>query len=349
MKKKSIRTLNEIAQQNLIPQTDFLELKKVVDTFSLTISDQMLQLIDKNNPNDPIAQQFIPSKEELNISQTELQDPIADAAHTPVKGIVHRHADRCLFKLAYACAVYCRFCFRKEKIGNAAETISPQELKNAYNYIRSHSEIWEVILTGGDPLMLKPAFLKKILINLATIQHIEVLRIHTRIPIVDSLKINTEMLDALKCGKPVYIIIHANHPKEFSNEAIQAIAQLVDAGIPLLSQTVLLKNINDNIDVLGQLMRCFIKNRIKPYYLHHADLVKGTSHFRTSIKKGQTLLKELRARFSGICQPTYVLDLPGGFGKVPIHSNYILSTQETEYCIEDHNGDAHAYSDIYKN
>lgn len=347
MKNKSLHNLHELLQHELIDVADFPKLETVVNEFSVAITQDMHQLIDPTNKEDPIAKQFVPTIAELNVTPAERLDPIGDETYTQVKGIVHRYPDRCLFTPVHVCPVYCRFCFRKEKVGTNTLTLTPAELTQAYAYIENHSELWEVIITGGDPFILKPAVLKKILARLAAISHIEVIRIHTRIPVVDSARINDAMVQALKCDKTVYVVLHANHPNEFTAAAIKACRLLIDAGIPMLSQTILLKNINDDIEVLSLLMRTFIKNRIKPYYLHHGDLVKGTEHFRTTIETGQKLMKQLRGRFSGICQPTYVLDIPGGHGKMPIGPNYIeFSDQENElphYLIEDFNGNIHRY------
>lgn len=342
MKMKAIRTLTALEKEGLIKSEDTSALAKVVENFSLSISDQMHQLIDKTNPDDPIAMQFIPSVQELNIDARERMDPIGDDSHTTIKGIIHRYPDRCLLTPVRVCPVYCRFCFRREKIGADSETLSAAELDAAYAYIQDHPEIWEVILTGGDPLILKPITIKKIIKELCEIKHVEIIRIHTRIPVVESRRINPEMIAALKCNKPVYVVLHANHPKEFTREAMDACAALIDAGFPMLSQTTLIKNLNNQIDVLSELMRCFIKNRIKPYYLHHCDLARGTQHFRTSIAEGQQLMKQLRGRFSGMCQPVYVLDIPGGYGKVPIGPNY-LQESDGQYIVEDYCGNQHTY------
>lgn len=338
MIKKSLRTLTALQKEHLIKDKDLSALEKVADKFSVSISADMHDLIDKDNPLDPIALQFVPSVQELNEMTSERTDPIGDEKYKVVSGVIHRYPDRCLLMPVHICPVYCRFCFRREKIGAASETMTAAELEQAYAYISAHTEIWEVILTGGDPLILKPALLKKIINRLSAIPHVEIIRIHTRVPVVESRRINPEMIAALKCEKPVYVLLHANHPKEFTPEAAHACALLVDAGIPMLSQTVLLKNINDNIEVLSTLMRTFIKNRIKPYYLHHTDLAKGTAHFRTSIAVGQALMKQLRGRFSGLCQPTYVLDIPGGYGKVPVSHCYIHAEG-----VEDYQGNFHNY------
>ena len=350
MKKKSIRSLEALTQHSLVKNTDLPALQAVVENFSLSVTEQMYQLIDKSNPDDPIAKQFIPSIEELHIAANEQSDPIGDNLHTTVKGIVHRYPDRCLLMVVHVCPVYCRFCFRREKVGSSSETLTPDELEQALAYIESHKEIWEVILTGGDPFILKPSLLKKIFTRLNTIDHVDVIRIHTRVPVVESCRINADMIAAMKGNKPAYVVLHANHPNEFTPAAISACSALIDAGIPMLSQTLLLKNINDNIETLSALMRCFIKHRIKPYYLHHGDLARGTQHFRVSISQGQQLMKQLRGRFSGLCQPTYVLDIPGGHGKVPIGPNYINTAEnsdhddvEIQYDVEDYCGHIHHY------
>jgi lysine 2,3-aminomutase len=339
MSKKSLRTLDALLQHQLIEQYDMPALEAVVDNFSFAVTDQMHRLIEVSDPDDPIAKQFVPNIKEQTISAIELADPIGDEVHKTVKGIVHRYPDRCLFMPVQVCPVYCRFCFRKEKVGESSETLSAADIEAAFAYISEHKEIWEVIITGGDPLILKPAMLKKYIERLSAIDHVAVIRIHTRVPVVDSQRINDEMVSAIKCNKAVYVVLHANHPKEFTPDAIAACAKLIDAGIPMLGQTVLLKNLNDHIDVLSELMRCFIKHRIKPYYLHHADLVRGTQHFRTTIAEGQQLMKQLRGRFSGMCQPTYVLDIPGGYGKVPIGPVYLSE----EGGVEDYQGQMHQY------
>jgi lysine 2,3-aminomutase len=205
-----------------------------------------------------------------------------------------------------------------------------------------------VILTGGDPLILTSKKLSSILSALNDIPHVYAASIHTRIPVLDSKRINTEMLKALKTKKALFIVLHANHPKEFTPEALEACARIINAGIPMLSQSVLLKGINDNPETMKQLLRCFVKNRIKPYYLHHADLTKGTSHFRTSLETGRKLMKELRGDISGLCQPTYVLDIPGGYGKAPLSPCYIHGDKQDEknhYLLEDYQGNLHSYTE----
>lgn len=347
---KTIRKTEELIDANLIPESSKATIEKVVEQFSVSITPQISEVLNHGSCSDKEAmrQQFVPNELELITKSEELSDPIGDDRFTTVKGVVHRYPDRCLLMPLTTCPVYCRFCFRREKVGNNSKSLSKHELEAAFTYIADHKEIWEVILTGGDPFMLKPHRLAEILLALQNIEHVDVVRIHTRVPVVDSKKINEELIKALKIKKAVYVALHANHPGEMTKTAKDACARIIDAGIPMLSQTVLLKGINDKPEVMGELMRTFVRNRIKPYYLHHADLAKGTGHFRTSIKEGQDLMRALRGRYSGLCLPTYVLEIPGGFGKIPIGHNYMeemsMNENDVGYSVEDYLGAKHFYT-----
>lgn len=266
----------------------------------------------------------MPSVAELATAPEELADPIGDEAHSPVKGIVHRYADRVLLKPLHVCPAYCRFCFRREVVGPGSEALNDTELDAALAYVADHPAVWEVILTGGDPLMLSARKLARIVTALDAVPHVGVIRLHTRVPVLAPDMLDAARLAALKARhSAVYVAVHANHADEFTPDAIAACASLVDAGIPLLGQTVLLRGVNDDAAALERLFRTMVRNRIKPYYLHHGDLAPGTAHFRTGIAEGQALMRDLRGRVSGLCQPTYVLDIPGGHGKVPIGPNYL--------------------------
>ncbi|MCP3679723.1 MAG: lysine-2,3-aminomutase-like protein [Gammaproteobacteria bacterium] len=340
---KTLRSVDSLIAAGFIKPQQRKVIEQVSAQFSTAITPQMATLIE-HQQRDPLGQQFVPSAAELSYQPQERADPIGDEVCTAVKGVIHRYPDRCLLQPLQVCAVYCRFCFRREQLASNNSALTAEELEMAYQYITDHRQIWEVILTGGDPLMMKPKSLQQILQRLDEISSVEVVRLHSRIPVVDSVRINEQMVAALQLNnKPVYVILHANHPKEFTAEATQAIARLVDNGIPMLSQTVLLKGINDDIDTLSTLMRQFVRHRIKPYYLHHGDLARGTGHFRTTIESGQQLMKQLRGRFSGLCQPTYVLDIPGGHGKVPLTADYIQSTSTDSYQVEDYCGGIHHY------
>jgi len=321
-----------------------MSLEDVARRYAVSVSPHLLALMDPVDPGDPIARQFLPSLDELTVLPEERTDPIGDAAHSPVSGIVHRHPDRVLFKVVAACPVYCRFCFRREMIGPAKDNaLSKEDFDAALAYIAAHSEIWEVILTGGDPFILSPRRMAEITGRLAEIGHVKVIRWHTRAPVTDPDRVTDELVAALHApGATTYVAVHANHPREFSPDAKASIARLVDGGVPLVSQSVLLKGVNDDVETLAELMRGFVENRIKPYYLHHPDLAPGTSHFRLGIEEGLRLVRELRRAISGLAMPAYMLDIPGGFGKVLLESANVEKTA-TGHRIRDGRGVWHSY------
>jgi len=342
-KNKSITRLQSLFDKGLANSDDTPELQKVVDKFNVAVTPTMLDLMDSSDCDDPIARQFVPDSRELDDNPLDVSDPIGDAKHSPLNGIVHRYPDRLLLLPVRVCAVYCRFCFRRETIGaNEAAALNPTELESALNYIRDHDEVWEVILSGGDPLTMSPRRLADIFRTLDNIDHVKVIRIHTRIPVVSPERISACLVAALKISKPVYVVLHTNHARELSDTAIEACNRLTDNGIPVLSQSVLLKGINDDAKILEELFRKLVANRVKPYYLHHADRAPGTAHFRTSVEQGQRIMKELRGRVSGLCLPEYVLDIPGGHGKSPIGPEW-TALDETGMTVTDFNGETHHY------
>jgi lysine 2,3-aminomutase len=352
---KTLRSIAELQDAGLVPAgTPALPaaLEQVAARYAVAITPAMADLIDRDDPDDPIARQFIPDPAELASQPSERADPIGDDAFSPVEGIVHRYPDRVLLKLTHTCPVYCRFCFRREMVGpGGRRALTAEQREAAYDYIRRHPDIWEVILTGGDPLVLSAQTLHAAFGRLAAIDHVKIIRLHTRMPVVEPERITDELVGALhasgtKAGKTTYVALHANHPRELSPAARAACARIVDAGIPMLSQTVLLRGVNDDVETLTALMRAFVECRIKPYYLHHADLAPGTSHLRTTIEAGQDLMRQMRGRVSGLCQPVYVLDVPGGAGKVPVGPAYIAAAGkgvEQGYEVRTVNGDVCAY------
>jgi lysine 2,3-aminomutase len=343
---KILRTIDDLVETKLVSAKE-KTLADVIAKFAVAITPSVLTNMNLFDKQDPIAKQYVPSIEELNINDNEIDDPIGDKTYSPVKGIIHRYPDRALFTLLHTCPVYCRFCFRREMVGqkNDSGALTGAELDAACDYIKNHSEIWEVILSGGDPLMLSDRRIADVIDRLCTIDHVKIIRIHSRVPVVDPARITDELVSILKCSKPVYVFLHANHAREFTPDARAACARLIDAGIPMLSQSVLLKGINDTETDLEQLMRTFVQNRITPHYLHHLDLAKGTSHFRVPLDRGRELLRSLRGRVSGLCQPTYVLDIPGGFGKIPVGHNYVTQNDDG-WLIEDIHGTIHHYNEI---
>jgi lysine 2,3-aminomutase len=351
----TLRRPVELVAHGLASSADLADLEKVAARYAIAVTPHVAGMIDPGDPEDPIARQFIPSADELVTQPGESADPIGDHAHSPVAGIVHRYPDRVLFKLVHVCAVYCRFCFRREMVGpGKATALSDAAYRGALDYIRAHPEVWEVILTGGDPLMLSPRRLAEIMADLAAIDHVRIIRLHTRVPVADPARISGEMVAALKVrGATTWVALHANHARELTAAARAACAEMVDAGIPMVSQSVLLRGVNDNATALEALMRAFVECRIKPYYLHHGDLAPGTAHLRTTLEQGQELMRALLGRVSGLCQPDYVLDIPGGHGKAPVGPSYLSDSNsfsqqrelepESRYRIVDYCGDVHLY------
>jgi lysine 2,3-aminomutase len=340
--RQTLRSARDLVDAGLVPSAAEDGLAQVGARYAIAVTPAMAELIDTKSPDDPIARQFVPDVRELDQRPDERADPIGDTTHTPVKGIVHRYKDRVLLKIVGVCPVYCRFCFRREMVGPDAEAnLSADEIEAALTYIRSHPEVWEVILTGGDPFILSPRRVIEITGALNAIPHVKVLRWHTRVPVVAPERVTHDLVAALKTARgALFVCIHANHPRELTAAAQRAVGRLADAGIGLASQTVLLRGINDDADTLEALMRGLVEARVKPYYLHHGDLAPGTSHFRTTIAEGQALMTELRRRLSGIALPTYVLDIPGGFGKVPVAPGYL---DVARGIVADANGRHHPY------
>jgi len=340
------RSAADLVAAGLAPPQALMELERVAARYAVSLTPDLGELIAPADPHDPIARQFVPDPAELDRQAGESADPIGDDANSPVEGIVHRYPDRVLLKLAYVCAVYCRFCFRREMVGpGRRRALSGAALAAALAYVRDHQEIWEVILTGGDPLILSVRRLREVMRALTCVDHV---RIHTRVPIAAPALITSALARALKAiGKATYVVLHANHPRELTPAARAACARLVDAGIPMLSQSVLLRGVNDDPATLAALMRALVECRIKPYYLHHGDLAPGTSHLRTTIAQGQALIRALRGRVSGLCQPAYMLDIPGGHGKSPIGPSYIRSAPGAldghGFEVEDFKGGRHIY------
>jgi lysine 2,3-aminomutase len=343
---RKLTSLDDLIEAGLVRPDDRAALEEVGRRYAIAVTPNLANAIATSDPDDPIAQQFIPSAHELVSHPLERDDPIGDRVKSPVPGIVHRYPDRVLLKISSVCPVYCRFCFRREMVGpENGEALSAEDIAGALRYIADAPRVWEVILTGGDPLVLSPRRIREVTQALAAIAHVKVLRWHTRVPVVEPSRITNDLVSALRSSaKTIFIGLHVNHARELTPAARTSIARLVDAGIPLVSQTVLLKGINDSADALEALMRELVELRVKPYYLHHADLAPGTGHFRTTIATGRELMAELRRRLSGIALPTYVLDLPGAHGKVPIEQ-LSLPSADGRHTFADRHGELHPYED----
>ena len=346
--RQTLKSADDLADAGLVSRTRAAQIAPVAERYAVAVTPAMAALIDAGDPADPIARQFLPDPRELDRREGERDDPIGDQLKSPRPGIVHRYPDRVLLKVVSACPVYCRFCFRREMVGpGKSPMLSEAELAAALDYIRAHPEVWEVILTGGDPLILSPRRVAELTAALGEIPHVKVLRWHTRVPAVAPERLTPELVASLRSRKQaVFVALHANHPREMTAAARAACARLIDAGIAMVSQTVLLRGVNDDACTLEALMRAFVDARIKPYYLHHGDLAPGTAHLRTTIAEGQALMRGLRERLSGLALPLYVLDIPGAHGKVPIGPAYLSEGPEASgYTVEDARGALHTYAD----
>ena len=340
MKARTLRRADELVGAGLLPAHHRRDVERVARRFAVALTPHVVEMIESGGT--PIARQFLPSAKELRTAPEERADPIGDDRFARLKGIVHRYPDRVLLKPLLVCPVYCRFCFRREAVGKGG-ALTAREFAAALDYIHRNLAIWEVIVTGGDPFLLSARRLKEIVRALDAIPHVQVIRFHTRVPIVEPSRVTATLVAALATEKAVYVAIHANHPRELTAAARTACARLGKAGIPLLGQSVLLKGVNDDAATLEALFRGLVAMRVKPYYLHHADLARGTAHFRTTLTAGRELMRTLRGRVSGLCQPSYVVDLPGGYGKVPVGPCYAQAVDDDSWSIEDSTGRRHRY------
>jgi lysine 2,3-aminomutase len=341
----TLRTVGDLLLAGLVKPETAPGLEDVAERYAIALTPTVRALINPDDPNDPIAAQYVPTAKELVEHPAERPDPIGDHPHSPVEGIVHRYPDRVLLKLVHVCPVYCRFCFRREMVGPQGDgNLSSDALRKALDYIRADERIWEVILTGGDPLILSARRLREVMQELATIAHVRIVRIHSRVPAVDPARISDAMLDALRsCGKAIFIALHVNHARELTPDVRATCARIALSGINLVSQSVLLKGINDDPETLADLMRAFVEIGVKPYYLHHPDMAPGTGHFRLTIAEGQAIMRELRSKVSGLCIPHYILDIPGGFGKVEVGSHALREVAPNRYIAIDRHGNEQLY------
>jgi len=344
MSSATLRTGSQLADAGLADASAIEQIDVIGAQYSVAIPANLARLIDPADPDDPIARQFIPDPAELTIAEDELEDPIGDKAHAPVRGLVHRYPDRVLLMPTMSCPVYCRYCFRRDRVGRAADAPTADDLEAAYRYIESDSEIHEVILTGGDPLSLSDARLERIISRLNGISHLNNIRIHTRVPVALPERVTDTLVAALRSDIPVWMVLHSNHARELTDDVAAACDRLIRGGIPLLSQSVLLKSVNDDVNTLADLFRRLVRLRIKPYYLHHPDRARGTARFRLTLAEGRALVSALRGNISGLCQPTYVVDIPGGHGKA-VAQTASVSSADTGWALQDFRGETHDYTD----
>ncbi|WP_211289681.1 L-lysine 2,3-aminomutase [Sporomusa silvacetica DSM 10669] len=314
------------------------EIKRVAEVFPMAITPYYFSLISKNDPQCPVRLQCVPNFAELNFSPADMEDPLNEDKYSPLPGLIHRYPDRVLLTVTLECASYCRHCSRKRKVGDQAIKITMDGICKGIEYIRDHPQIRDVLLSGGDPLVLGDEILDKIIGEIRAISHVEVIRIGTRVPVVMPQRITMSLVNVLKKYHPLWINTHFNHPVEFTPESEQALAKLADAGIPLGNQTVLLKAINDSVATMKKLLHLLVKNRVRPYYLYHCDYSRGVSHFRTSIREGLEIQQGLIGFTSGFALPLYVMDIPGGGGKVPLGPEYIKKYTDSEIVLRNFEG-----------
>lgn len=320
---ETVRDIEGLIRAGLASEADRAALAAVGERYAVAIPDTVRGLITQRD--DAIGRQFVPDAAELVEAPHERADPIGDDALSPLPGIVHRYEDRVLLKPLLVCPVYCRFCFRREHVGPDGGLLTEAQLEAAYGYIAARPALREVILTGGDPLMLSPRRMRAILERLAAIPHVETIRLHSRLPLTAPERLTEALAEALDVERPVWLVVHANHAREFTPEGRAALLRVQRRGIPVLGQSVLLRGVNDSATALEALFRAMISARVKPYYLHQLDPAPGTARFHVPIAEGQALLRQLRGRVTGLAWPTYVLDIPGGHGKVPIGPDYLDS------------------------
>ncbi len=336
---RTLRDADSLVSAGLVMPDQRRAVAAVGERYAIALTPALAALI--GHPDDPIGRQFVPNPGELVTAAHELADPVADEALSPLPGIVHRYADRALLKPLLACPVYCRFCFRREQVGPEGGLLSQAELNAAYAWLAARPAIREVILTGGDPLMLSPRRLSAIVAALSAIPHIDILRVHTRVPVADPSLVTPALAAALRTDKAMFVVLHTNHARELTPDARAALRRIQAESIPVLGQSVLLRGVNDSVAALEDLFRAQLRARVKPYYLHQLDAAPGTARFHVPIAEGQALLRALRGRVTGLAWPTYVLDIPGGAGKVPLNPGYL----DADDHVRDPQGHRHKLAD----
>ena len=338
-----ITTSKEIANYLGMLDEEKDNVAKCLFAFRMAITPYYASLIDPKNPNDPIRKVCVPSIQETYPCENDMADPLGEVNDSPVPHLVHRYPDRVLLLVTLRCSTYCRYCTRRRVVGEEDRIITETALKTALNYIRSHPEIRDVLISGGDPLIMGTEKLEHIILGLRSIPHVDIIRIGTRVPVVLPMRITEELLTMLQKYQPIWINTHFSHPNEITPESAQACTAIVDAGIPLGNQTVLLRGINDNAEILKELFLKLVHLRVRPYYLYQCDLANGIGHFRTTVDEGINIMHTLTGNISGYAVPKFVIDAPGGGGKVPINYNYVISKDDREVVMENYRGEIYRY------
>jgi len=321
-----------------LPEEVLAGAAQAAEIYPMAVTPYYLSLIDAEDINCPIRRMAIPDPAELNVTSDDIEDPSQEDSYSPLPAIIHRYPDRLLITGSLECATYCRHCFRKRKVGGKRENVSLADIRAGIAYIRENEAIRDVLISGGDPLMLNDDTIEDIVRELREIPHVELIRIGTRTPVTMPQRITDELLDRLKKYHPVWVNTHFNHPREFTAESERARARWADAGFPLGNQSVLLKGINDNVDTMRELIQLLVTNRVRPYYLYHCDYLPGLRHFRTPLSRGIELLEQLIGFTTGFSIPTYVIDAPGGGGKIPLAPDYFVKNAKDEIILKNFEG-----------
>jgi len=343
--KNSVTTLSELKKYITLSEEDEKGIEQCLKTFRMAVTPYYLSLIDLDDPRDPIRLQCIPSAEELYFAPEESADSLHEDTDSPVKGLTHRYPDRVLFLITDRCASYCRHCTRRRFVGQTDNSMPKEQIDACIEYIRQHDEVRDVLVSGGDVFMQSDEMLEYIISSLRKIEHVEIIRLGTRMPVVMPQRITQQLCDMLKKYHPIWVNVHFNHPNEITPESAAACARLADAGIPLGNQSVLLAGVNDCVHVMRKLVNGLVKIRVRPYYIYVCDLSLGLSHFRTPVSKGIEIIEGLRGHTSGYCVPTFVVDAPGGGGKVPVMPNYILSQTPRKVILRNFEGVITTYTE----
>lgn len=343
--KNRITTLQDLKKYIKLTLEEEEGIEKCLKTFRMAVTPYYLSLIDLNDPEDPIRKQAVPSAEELYFAPEESADSLHEDTDSPVKGLTHRYPDRVLFLLTDRCASYCRHCTRRRLVGQTDNSMPKEQIDACIEYIRNHPEVRDVLLSGGDALMQSDEMLEYVISSLRQIPHVEIIRLGSRVPVVMPQRITQELCDMLKKYHPIWVNVHFNHPNEITPESAAACARLADAGIPLGNQSVLLAGVNDCVHVMKKLVNDLVRIRVRPYYIYVCDLSLGLSHFRTPVSKGIEIIEGLRGHTSGYCVPTFVVDAPGGGGKVPVMPNYVLSQTPRKVILRNFEGVITTYTE----
>jgi lysine 2,3-aminomutase len=340
--RNSITNIEDLKKIIKLSDKEIMAITNLKGRLPLRITPYFASLIWNTNYSHPLRRNVVPVVEELLQTTSEQSDPLHEHSFSPVKGIVHRYPDRVLFTVTQICSSYCRYCTRSHSVGKL-DKLGRQDYEKAFNYIRSHKEVRDVLISGGDPLTLSDDILDYILSNIRSIEHVEMIRIGSRVPVVLPQRITDNLINVLRKYHPLFISLHFSHPLEITEECAKACNKLADGGFPLGSQTVLLKGINDNVPTMKELMHKLLKIRVRPYYLYQCDLIPGSGHFRTSVKKGLEIIKGLRGFTSGYAVPTFVVDAPGGGGKIPLLPNYVVEHNDEKIVLRNYKGDLCEY------